>query len=794
MGGTVTEKKKAFVAYASRDPAHAAVVMEGVRRANALPQPYEFHPWPFNDIAGQPLISPILENIDDSAIVVADVTFLNLNVVYEIGYAIGRKKRAVLVRCSAIEGDKALGRTTGIFDTLGSLDYADASGLASRLSAYIEERHQPFELRLDAQAMVYIVEPPTRMIDATVTISRVKKAGYRYRSFNPDEDSRLSAPDAIRQVASSSGVVLLLQSDAVAGSDAHNIRTMFVAGLADGMGKPTLILAPHGYSVPLDIRDDAKRFRAEAEIVSAVADFAPLIIAHFTDTNPVPAGPATILQSISVGDPRAENEMTTLDRYYLKTDQFERAVRGEVNLVVGRKGSGKTALFISARDKTRADKRNIMVDLKPEGYQLIKLKEEILEYLSEGARQHLITAFWEYLILLEVAYKLLEKDKHIYKHNHEIYDLYINLNRTYNAADFVTEGDFSERLLMLSNRLAAKYRETFGVQKGKKLTNADVTELLYSHDLSTLQQQISAYLKKKQAVWVFFDNLDKGWSTQGVEVIDAVVLRCLVDAGRKVEREMRKNQHEFHCVVFIRNDVYDHVMRQSPDYGKEMRATLDWSDADMLREMLRLRLVSNLSEAQRGTDFFTIWRQLCESHYEGEESSGHLIERTLMRPRNLIKIFNHCRGFAINFRRQKIIGEDIKKGLLAYSQDLVEELDRELTDVFPAARELLYHFLDKQAVLSREELTRILTDGRIDPTEQEKVVDFLLYYGVLGIRTAEQDHFIFGVNYDLRQLKIRAGRVAEASYLVNPAFWPGLSIHHATASNTLPAAAETPNA
>ena len=63
------------------------------------------------------------------------------------------------------------------------------------------------------------------------------------------------------------------------------------------------------------------------------------------------------------------------------------------------------------RDKIRADKRNIVVDLKPEGYQLVKLKEEILTYLSAGARQHLITAFWEYLIFLEVAYKILEKDQ-----------------------------------------------------------------------------------------------------------------------------------------------------------------------------------------------------------------------------------------------------------------------------------------------------------------------------------------------------------------------------------------------
>jgi hypothetical protein len=120
--------------------------------------------------------------------------------------------------------------------------------------------------------------------------------------------------------------------------------------------------------------------------------------------------------------------MPTLGLYYLKTDQFERTVRGEGNLVVGRKGSDKTALFIQVRDKIRADKRNIVVDLKPEGYQLVKLKEEILTYLSAGARQHLITAFWEYLILLEVAYKILEKDQNTYRPNQlrSTYDLRIS--------------------------------------------------------------------------------------------------------------------------------------------------------------------------------------------------------------------------------------------------------------------------------------------------------------------------------------------------------------------------------
>ena len=32
----------------------------------------------------------------------------------------------------------------------------------------------------------------------------------------------------------------------------------------------------------------------------------------------------------------------------------------------------------------------IVVDLRPEGYQLIKLREIVLEYLSEGAKAHLL--------------------------------------------------------------------------------------------------------------------------------------------------------------------------------------------------------------------------------------------------------------------------------------------------------------------------------------------------------------------------------------------------------------------
>jgi hypothetical protein len=768
----------AFVAYSSRDQALADLILEGVRRANAVPaQPVRYEPWIFNDIPGNPLISPILGKIDESPFVVADITYLNVNVVYEIGFTVGRGKRVFLIRHSATTGDKTLAQEAGIFDTLGYHQYTTFDELKNRLTSHIDETPLPFSLSLDRKAPAYIVEPPTRTAAATILTSRVKKAGYRYRSFMPTEDTRLAASDAVRQVASSSGIVLLLQQADVAGAEVHNIRTLFVAGLAHGMGKPTLILSPTGYESPIDVRDAAKNYRFPDDVVHRIAEFCPEINDHLQQADPPPIETGGLLQNILIGDPTAENEMTTLSTYFLRTDQYERAVRGDVNLVVGRKGSGKTALFIRLRDKIRADRRNVVVDLKPEGYQLLKLKDDILSYLTEGARQHLITAFWEYLILLEVTYKLLEKDRNTYRFNHEINELYLELDATYRVENFSAEGDFSERLATLSKRISEQYTQRYGREDGRKLTSREVTELLYTHDLRTLRDRISRYLEKKESVWVLFDNLDKGWSTQGVDVTDAISLRCLIDAGRKVEREMQRADHQFRCIVFVRNDVYEHLMANSADYGKEMRATLDWTDPDLLREMLRLRLVSSLVGNAADVSFQQIWPTICTSHVRGEESSTFIIDRSLMRPRNVLKIFNQARGFATNFNRAKISEEDIEKGLHAYSQDLIIELDRELSDVYPEAKDLLYYFIDAPGVLDAKSLSAIIKEAGIDDSDAEKITDFLLYYGVLGIRVDEADFFIFNVAYDLKPLKIRAARAAaNTRYLINSAFGPALGV------------------
>jgi hypothetical protein len=331
------------------------------------------------------------------------VTYVSENVAFEIGYAIGIKKRCLLFVNSAQKGDRELANNIGIFDTLGDEQYENSQTLTGLLVNRTDFSPIEFETAINHQQPVYIVEPAKKNDAHLMLVSRTKKARWKYRSFNPDEDVRLSALEAIRHVAQSAGVIAPLQLASIQHSKEHNVRAMFVAGLAIALEVPTLIIHPTELSPPLDVRDLTKKYRHPNDIADAVQAFSLEITDFSQKEQSTPSSGSTVLSKLAIGDPTAENEMTTLSDYYLSTDEYLRALRGEVNLVVGRKGSGKTALFVRLRDTKRDRRSNIVVDLKPEGYQLVKLKERVLDFLTVGAQQHLITALWEYILLLEIV-------------------------------------------------------------------------------------------------------------------------------------------------------------------------------------------------------------------------------------------------------------------------------------------------------------------------------------------------------------------------------------------------------
>jgi hypothetical protein len=495
--------------------------------------------------------------------------------------------------------------------------------------------------------------------------------------------------------------------------------------------------------------------------------------------DPVVAEPRTFLAELNLGASTAENELGELAHYYLDIDAYRRALRGEIQVVAGRKGSGKTALFAQLRNTLRSDKGNVVLDLKPEGFQLIKFKEHVLNYLEEGAKQHTITAFWEYLLLLETCHKILEKDRERHLRDHRLFEPYRALAAICEEDDFVAEGDFAERMTKLTQRIAQDFQAGpgAGASEPRKMLSAELTEVLYKHDVVELRKLVEQYLAFKNGLWILFDNLDKGWPPHGLQDDDVTTLRCLLDAMSKLERNLGKAHVKCRGTVFIRNDVYELLLDNMSDRGKLSKVALDWTNEDLLRELLRRRFIYGGLSGDPA--FASIWRNVCESHIDGEETSQYLIDRCLMRPRCLIDLVQQCRSQAVNLGRDKITVDDIREAESHYSTSLVINIGYELRDVAPEAEDLLYKFTASAVRVSEEDVENAILALRVGEHNRERLKEILLWYGCLGlVRDGGDVAYIYNVNYDMKRFAAILDRipVERRMYNINPAFWAGLEI------------------
>lgn len=688
-----------------------------------------FQSWKEIDVAGHFIGTEVLNRIASASRVVADISILNFNVTYEIGYAIGRGKPIILLRNKAIAPSSPSLQELGVFDTLGYEDYQNSDALISILQSNRNDRGLlPSSISLKRIAPVYLTDAKFKTDAATRIVSRVKKARLRFRSFDPNEQVRLSGLDAIHQVAESYAVLAHFIPSNIKGAKLHNLRSSFIAGLAHGMRKVTLLLQDGDDPVPIDYRDFVVSFKDPRDIDSAVNDFATSATDALQEAiDPVFPREENPLERIHLGTSSAENEIRDLSAYYIETEAFQRAYRGDVRLVIGRKGSGKSALFYQVRDRIRSARGNIVLDLKPDGYKLLKFKDEVLRLMSKGTQEHTLTAFWEYLLLLETCHKILEKDRLHHTRDPRLFEPYRGLSDAYETDMYVSEGDFSERLSGLLTHISGEYRTRFGTSTGTALSKAILTELMYVHDVRKLRDRVVSYLKNKNALWLLFDNIDKGWPAHGVGEQDVVIIKDLLEATRKLQRQLERQEIDCRTLVFLRNDVYQHLVQSTPDRGKESKVLLDWTDPDLLRELLRRRFVATGS-LDRSVLFEDVWRSLSVSHVKGEESAQYLIDRCLMRPRALIDLISHCRAFAINLGHREMDESDIRKGVAAFSTDLVTEIGLEIQDVLPEANDVLYAFIGASERISAADL-----EFSESPYQREAFVELLLWYGFLGL-------------------------------------------------------------
>jgi len=770
---------KVLAIYPSTPKNIGNTIQTAVKQVNS--KQININTWANLDTPGHFISESILTEIELCDLVIADITRLNFNVLFEIGYAIGKNKRIIPILDESLSPQKKEITSLGIIDTISYKTYQNSDELVDIINSIQDKKPLHFrDIPIDQGAPIYIIDTLYKTDASVRVISKIKKSRIRFRSFDPQEQPRLSMMDAYQNIAKSVAIIIHLLSSDQTDWVYNNYRGAFVSGLSNGLEKEVLILQEGDDPVPLDYRDFVCSYKNPEDIDKYINPLVPKVMEELQSISTVSISvKEDFIEKIELGSPAAENEALSLQYYYMKTDEFNKVLKTGARLVVGRKGSGKTALFFQVRDKLRQNKQVFVLDLKPEGYQLKKFKYLVLDLLVEAVREHVATAFWEYVLYLELCYKILEKDKQTHIRNYDLYEPYRELEELYLNDMFIEEADFSERILKLINRISENFKKGFGSAKEQYLDVGQVTNFIYLHDVPKLRRQVTEYLRNKERVFIMVDNLDKGWSTQGIEPNDITLLRGLLDATRKIEHEFQKNGIDINNTIFLRDDVYELLVEQTPDRGKESRVSLDWNDPDLLREFIRRRIVYNGLDPN--TTFNQAWNQICVSHVEGEESADYLIERSLMRPRNLLSLINHCKSIAVNFRHTKIEEKDIIKALDIYSADLFKDISYEIKDVFPEGKDIMYYFIGAPSKLNLYQIKQYLIQSEIKEDEIEKLLEILLWFGFLGViqnKKYDSEFYIYNVQYDIKKLKHLAENLKNdhTEFCIHKGFWTFLGI------------------
>ncbi|WP_299208030.1 hypothetical protein [uncultured Tateyamaria sp.] len=457
----------------------------------------------------------IREEIQEADVLVADITYPNHNVLYELGYAMAAGKPVLPTVNTAILAAHGNVTSLGLFDTTGYADYTNADELSDKIHSWDSESWvNRYALKRDYAQPLFILDAVKKTDFRNWIFHAVEESEVNFRSFDPAEVPRLTAAQALSDVSSSAGVVIPLLSPDLVDAERHNLRAAFVLGLTHGSGIEALVIQYENGPVPLDYRDFVRNSASRVETLRHVSEFCQETLVK----NQRPASKAgragyNILGEIDLGSAAAENESQQLAQYFVETAEYSRALRAEGAVVSGRKGSGKSAVFLQVADHFKGVfPSECVVDLRPASHDLSEMREALTSVMSAGVFDHTIAAFWQYILYNEILLKLREMVIPKSRNDFDIQKKIADIEDRFGLDDGVVSGDFTSRLKAAVELVVGKVNNSRTVEALK----SELTNLMFEEPILALRDAVLDLAAHCNGIHVLLDDLDKGGLLAGL--------------------------------------------------------------------------------------------------------------------------------------------------------------------------------------------------------------------------------------------------------------------------------------
>jgi hypothetical protein len=774
--------KNGFFAYPLEPPHIGEVIEESIRqieesnRANIIS-------WKQLRTAGNFIVTEICRAIDRCDVFCCDLTYLNSNVLFELGYAIAKNKRVwITLNHTIIKAKDTYNKLP-----ISSIGYSPYANIPEFLLEF--ENKSPFS-NLECDTLFkQIIEPSKQEVrqpkifylksraqsEASLRLTSVIKKGF-LQAITDDPTEILSQPLSwyVQSAYQSVGVIAHLLSHDHEGFELHNARYSLVSGLAYGMGLRLLMLAHSPYESPMDYRDILVIHKTASECETIARSWIHNLEQPVKEQGKLYKDyQASVrsyleLKNIYIGDGIAENESDDLEEYFVETGSYRAALEAKQSLFVGRKGTGKTANLLRMAEELKEDKRNHVCIIMPPTYDIEGIFNTLVKILDSSERGYLVESLWKYLIYSELAksvyYEIMFRPPGSMSDTEYKFVEYVERNPV------VILEEFSIRLDKAVESLKKLSEET----TDRKLK---ISELLHDNIIKYLRAQLGLILRNKNRVCILVDNLDKAWDTRNDLTILNEFLLGLLGVARRVEEDFRgqdkwREPVKLSLVIFIRSDIFLEISKGLRERDKLRSTNLTWDDPVLLLRVIenRFHYAINLPSPEE------MWKRYFCTEINGIPTREYLTQVIQPRPRDIIYLCSVALSEAVNRAHTKIEQEDILTAEKEYSKNALYSLvaeNAELEDIY-------FEFIGHQCIVEHSELVDIIHAVAGDSVSPENTIAILCNNGFLGVEVDESVFEFINEEESLRIVSIKARKYCakgnDRRYCINRPFHAYLEI------------------
>lgn len=357
-------------------------------------------------------------------------------------------------------------------------------------------------------------------------------------------------------------------------------------------------------------------------------------------------------------------------------------------LVLGRKGSGKTAIYKKLILTKHADVFSFGYSFDDYPWHHHDLQAEV--GVPEERRY---IHSWKYLILMGLSKILLNYDQS-QPWSDEAWNSVGALENfvvdSYGSRDPDYSQLFSpEKELRLKGGLNLKVAQI----QAERVAIEDLPVHIQAVNRA-VQEHVMEALNPDIQYYICFDQLDLGFST--VDDKYGQRLTGLLIAARDLFVAAKEAGKQFNPVIFLRDDIYQDLQFEDKNKITENYSTrLHWEVEDpglTLKQLMERRFSEVLGEGAGTVVWEHVFDESPESRMPGRQSKyQHICDRTLLRPRDMIKFCNEV------LKAHKLDGEAgalfsnraIHAARDAYSDYLLNEIDDEIAKHVPQYKDYL---------------------------------------------------------------------------------------------------------